>query len=35
MGADQTGCVAYLHKPFSADLLIGAVNKALANPQSG
>jgi FixJ family two-component response regulator len=33
--ARRTGCVAYLHKPFPADLLIGAVNKALANPQAG
>jgi FixJ family two-component response regulator len=26
----QAGCVAYLHKPFPAASLIGAVNKALA-----
>jgi len=25
----QAGCVAYLHKPFPAELFIGAVNKAL------
>ena len=25
----KAGCVAYLHKPFPAALLIGAVNKAL------
>ena len=25
----QAGCVAYLHKPFPAVLLIGAVNRAL------
>jgi FixJ family two-component response regulator len=25
----KAGCVAYLHKPFSAALFIGAVNKAL------
>jgi FixJ family two-component response regulator len=28
----KAGCVAYLHKPFSADLLIDAVNMALAGP---
>ncbi len=28
--AIQGGCVAYLHKPFPADKLIGAVNRALA-----
>jgi FixJ family two-component response regulator len=33
--ARRTGCVAYLHKPFPADLLIGAVNEALADPQAG
>jgi FixJ family two-component response regulator len=27
--AVQAGCVAYLHKPFSAALLISAINKAL------
>jgi FixJ family two-component response regulator len=27
--AIETGCLAYLHKPFPAELLIGAVNKAL------
>ncbi|MFQ6162845.1 response regulator transcription factor [Sinorhizobium meliloti] len=27
--AVEAGCVAYLHKPFPADLLIGAVNRAL------
>jgi len=27
--AVATGCVAYLHKPFLADVLIGAINKAL------
>ena len=26
---DQAGCIAYLHKPFPADLLIAAINKAL------
>jgi len=29
--AIQAGCVGYLHKPFPASLLIGAVNKALAD----
>jgi FixJ family two-component response regulator len=29
--AVQAGCVAYLHKPFSAGLLIAAVAKALAD----
>ncbi|MDE3813078.1 response regulator [Sinorhizobium meliloti] len=28
----KAGCVAYLHKPFPADLLIGAVKRALAGP---
>lgn len=28
----KAGCVAYLHKPFPGDLLIGAVNRALAGP---
>lgn len=28
--AIQGGCIAYLHKPFPADKLIGAVNQALA-----
>jgi FixJ family two-component response regulator len=28
----KAGCVAYLHKPFPADLLIGAVNRALEGP---
>jgi FixJ family two-component response regulator len=27
----QAGCVAYLHKPFPASSLIGAVSKALAD----
>lgn len=27
--AVQAGCIAYLHKPFPAALLIGAINKAL------
>ncbi|MDX0640797.1 response regulator [Sinorhizobium medicae] len=27
--AMKAGCVAYLHKPFPADVLIGAVNRAL------
>jgi CheY-like chemotaxis protein len=26
--AQQAGCVAYLHKPFVANLLIGAIEKA-------
>jgi FixJ family two-component response regulator len=26
--AMETGCVAYLHKPFPANLLIGAIDKA-------
>jgi FixJ family two-component response regulator len=30
--AVRAGCVAYLHKPFPAALLISAVNKALADP---
>jgi FixJ family two-component response regulator len=29
--AFQAGCVAYLHKPFSAASLVGAVNKALSD----
>ena len=29
--ATQVGCVAYLHKPFPAALLIGAINKAFAD----
>jgi FixJ family two-component response regulator len=28
--AVKTGCIAYLHKPFPANLLIDAINKALA-----
>lgn len=27
--AVQAGCIAYLHKPFPAALLIGAINRAL------
>jgi FixJ family two-component response regulator len=30
--AMHAGCVAYLHKPFPAALLIGATIKALADP---
>ena len=29
--ARQTGCVAYLHKPFPATLLMNAISKALSN----
>lgn len=29
--AFQAGCIAYLHKPFPAASLIGAINKALAD----
>ncbi len=29
--AVKTGCIAYLHKPFPADLLINAINRALAS----
>ena len=29
--ATRLGCVAYLHKPFSPDLLISAVNSALSD----
>jgi FixJ family two-component response regulator len=32
--ARRIGCIAYLHKPFPADLLINAVKTALAHPQS-
>jgi FixJ family two-component response regulator len=28
--ANEAGCVAYLHKPFAANLLIGAINEAIA-----
>jgi CheY-like chemotaxis protein len=28
--AVQAGCIAYLRKPFAAELLLGAVHKALA-----
>jgi FixJ family two-component response regulator len=28
--AIEAGCVAYLHKPFAANLLIGAINEAIA-----
>jgi FixJ family two-component response regulator len=28
--AAQAGCIAYLHKPFPANLLIDAINNALA-----
>ena len=31
VNARRTGCVAYLHKPFAAALLIEAVSKALAD----
>jgi FixJ family two-component response regulator len=27
----QAGCVAYLHKPFPSDLLLGAINRSLAS----
>jgi FixJ family two-component response regulator len=27
--AKEAGCVAYLHKPFGAGLLIGAINEAI------
>ena len=30
--AIESGCVAYLRKPFLAHLLIGAINKAIAPP---
>jgi FixJ family two-component response regulator len=29
--AVRLGCVAYLHKPFSPDLLVSAVNRALSD----
>ena len=32
--AMRAGCVAFLHKPFPAESLIGAVRKALAGPYS-
>ncbi len=31
LAASRAGCIAYLHKPFSAASLIGAINEALAN----
>ncbi|WP_210258952.1 MULTISPECIES: response regulator transcription factor [Rhizobium] len=33
--AVQAGCIAYLHKPFPAASLIGAVTKALADSSTG
>ena len=30
--ARDAGCVAYLHKPFAAKLLLSAIDKALAGP---
>jgi CheY-like chemotaxis protein len=30
--AEQLGCVAYLRKPFGADLLIEAIVMAIGNP---
>jgi FixJ family two-component response regulator len=33
--AMESGCVAYLRKPFSADLLIEAISKAIAHPCGG
>jgi FixJ family two-component response regulator len=30
--AEQLGCVAYLRKPFGADLLIDAILRAIGNP---
>ena len=32
--AMKVGCVAYLRKPFAGELLIGAIKKAVADPQS-
>jgi FixJ family two-component response regulator len=28
--ANEAGCVAYIHKPCAADVLIGAINEAIA-----
>ena len=33
--AMRAGCIAYLAKPFPAERLIGAVEKALVGPRSG
>jgi FixJ family two-component response regulator len=35
IAAVQLGCVAFLRKPFPAELLIGAVTNALAGPPTG
>jgi FixJ family two-component response regulator len=35
LAATQAGCIAYLHKPFPAALLINAIDKALAASGSG
>jgi FixJ family two-component response regulator len=33
--AAEAGCIAYLHKPFPATLLIAAVDRALADSSTG